>query len=212
VADTKISALTAASLIADTNEFAINESGTSKKVTGLQIKDYIGDSVANQSTAAQTPTAATLTAITGSLLTIPTAKLRIGTVFKWHLEMSKTANGTAARNFFVRLGTAGTTADTAILTYTSSAGTAAIDAGYLDIVVTIRGPLSASCIARGMFVQYHDLTTGGFLASGKPIEVKGVTSGTFDATTANLKIGLSVTTGASEVITFEQVVAEAKNL
>jgi len=40
VADSKISALAAASAVADANEFAINEAGTSKKVTGLQNKTH----------------------------------------------------------------------------------------------------------------------------------------------------------------------------
>ncbi len=41
MADSKISALTAASAAAAANEFAINESGTSKKVTAAQIKTLI---------------------------------------------------------------------------------------------------------------------------------------------------------------------------
>lgn len=41
MADSKISALTAASVAAAANEFAINEAGTSKKLTAMQLKDYI---------------------------------------------------------------------------------------------------------------------------------------------------------------------------
>ena len=44
MADTKISALTAASAAAAANEFAINEAGTSKKVTGTQVKTFVSDS------------------------------------------------------------------------------------------------------------------------------------------------------------------------
>jgi hypothetical protein len=40
MADTKISALTAATVVADANEFAINEAGVSKKVTAAQILGY----------------------------------------------------------------------------------------------------------------------------------------------------------------------------
>jgi hypothetical protein len=40
VADTKISALSAATTVAAANEFAINEAGTSKKVTAAQIRNY----------------------------------------------------------------------------------------------------------------------------------------------------------------------------
>jgi hypothetical protein len=41
MADTKISALTAASAAAPANEFAINEAGTSKKLTGAQVRDML---------------------------------------------------------------------------------------------------------------------------------------------------------------------------
>lgn len=41
MADTKISALTAATVAAAANEFAINEAGASKKLTVAQIQDYI---------------------------------------------------------------------------------------------------------------------------------------------------------------------------
>lgn len=39
--DAKISALTAAGSVANANEFPVNEAGTSKKVTALQIYSYI---------------------------------------------------------------------------------------------------------------------------------------------------------------------------
>lgn len=42
MADSKISALTAAAAAAAANEFAINEAGTSKKLTLQQIVDYLG--------------------------------------------------------------------------------------------------------------------------------------------------------------------------
>lgn len=41
-ADTKISALTAVTSVAGTNEFAVNEAGTSKKATATQLRDFIG--------------------------------------------------------------------------------------------------------------------------------------------------------------------------
>lgn len=210
MADTKISALAAATVVADANEFAINEAGTSKKVTALLLRDYFGDSLSNQSTANQAPAAATLTYLTNSNIAVPSAKLRIGTTFNWWLSLSKTAAGTAANNFHVRLGTAGTTGDAAILTFTTGLGTAAADQGVINIRAIIRGPLSASCIAQGLFVFDHNLSATGHLVI--PTACIAVTSGTFDATTANLICGLSVTSGASIAYTFQQVIAEAKNL
>ena len=41
MANVKISGLTGASAVADANEFEINEAGTSKKVTGTQIKTFV---------------------------------------------------------------------------------------------------------------------------------------------------------------------------
>lgn len=41
MANVKISGLPSATGVADANEFEINESGTSKKVSGTQIKDYV---------------------------------------------------------------------------------------------------------------------------------------------------------------------------
>ena len=52
MADTKISALTAATSVVDANEFAINEAGTSKKVTALQIEQYLHTSISGNTGAA----------------------------------------------------------------------------------------------------------------------------------------------------------------
>ena len=41
MANVKISGLVGASSVADANEFEINESGTSKKVTGTQLKTFV---------------------------------------------------------------------------------------------------------------------------------------------------------------------------
>lgn len=210
MSDTKISALVAAVAAALANEIPINEAGTSKKLTVQQIADLFGETLRNQSTADQTPTAATLTYLTGSMITVPAAKLRIGTVLKWKLYLTKTAAGTAASTFDVRVGTAGSTADTARLSFTTDIGTAVIDIGYIEIVVVCRGPLSASGVMVGTFTMTHDLAITGF--GTKAVRVQNVVSGTFDVTTAGLKIGLTVTTGAAQAWTFKQISAEAKNL
>lgn len=213
-ADTKITNLTAASAAAGANELPINEAGADKKVTVTQIQALLGvnfgNTLRNQSTAAQSPAAGASTYLTNSNISVPVDKLRVGTVFRWTLWFSKTAAGTAARSHIVRIGTAGTTSDAAIVTLTSGTPSAAADQGYQIITVTIRGPLSASCIAHGGSMGTHQLSTTGLFAN--ETEVLLVTSGTFDCTTANLIVGLSVTTGASEALTYEQVIVEAYNL
>lgn len=158
----------------------------------------------------QTINAASSALLTGSKITVPVGKLRIGTVFRWRISLSKTAAGTAANTFIVRLGTAGTISDAAIITFTLPVGTAVVDTGEIDITVTIRGPLSASCIAQGLFTMVHNLSATGLATI--PCVVLKVTSGTFNATTAGLFASLSCTTAASTVLTFQQVIAEALNL
>jgi hypothetical protein len=210
MADTRISALTAAAAMADANEFPINEAGTSKKLTGTLVKAWAGNILRNGSTTPQSPGAGASTYLTGSSIAVPVGKLRIGTIFQWLLFFSKTGAGTAARAHIIRIGTGGTTSDAAIVTLTSGTPTGVIDSGFQKITCTIRGPLSASCIAFGSSFGTHQLSTTGLFAN--ETEVLLVTSGTFDATTANLIVGLSVTTGASEALTYEQIVAEALNL
>lgn len=164
----------------------------------------------NASIAAQSPTAATLTYLTGSAINIPFGKLRIGTILHWVFDVTKTAAGTAATAFHVRIGTAGGTGDTAILTFTLPVGTAVTDTGIVEIWATVRGPLTGSCILQGMLFMSHNLATTG-LINVQEITIL-VTSSGFDATVANLIAGLTVTSGASVALTIQQVVAESLNL
>jgi hypothetical protein len=196
--------------MADANEFVINEAGTSKKLSGTLMKAWAGNVLRNQSTAAQSPAAGASTYLTNSNIAVPVGLLRIGTVFRWTLVFTKTAAGVAARAHIIRIGTAGTTADAAIVTLTSGTPTAAVDTGYQVVTCIIRGPLSASCIAHGASWAIHQLSTTGLFPN--EAEVLQVTSGTFDATTASLIVGLSVTTGASEALTYQQVITEVYNL
>lgn len=210
MADTKISALTAATAMADANEFAINEAGTSKKLTGTLIKAWIGDVLSNQSTATQNITAGVSAYLTGSNISVPVGKLRVGTIFKWRLSVVKTNAGTAANSIILRVGTNGTTADTAVLTFTTGTGTAAIDQALIEVDVVCRGPLSASGIFQGIMILTHELAITGF--QNKATRIHQLTSATFNVTTANLIVGLSCTTAASTVLDFLQLSAEAKSL
>ena len=217
MADTKISDMTAMAdgVLADADEFAVADATaltSDLSVTALQLRAYLGTGLRNAATAAQSPAAATSTYLTGSNIAVPVGKLRVGTVFRWHLTYTKTAAGTAARNFFIRIGTAGTTADTAVITLLTEAGTAATDVGYMMITMTVRGPLSASCIfAAGAAYSHNNSGTTGLSATNE-VGVLDVISSAFDATTANLIVGLSCTTGAAEVLTFDIVTVEAFNL
>lgn len=65
MADTKISALTAASVVVAANELAINESGTSKKITAAQMKTFVTEMV--KITADETAVSASTTLVNTGL-------------------------------------------------------------------------------------------------------------------------------------------------
>lgn len=210
MADTKISALTAATTVADANEIPINEAGTTKKITALQIKAYLGDSLQNASTADQT-ISATTAYVVGSAIAVPVGLLRIGTCFRWRIQATKTAAGTTAGcAILVKVGTLGTTGDSTRLTFTFGTPTGVIDRALIDVDVIVRGPLSGSGIITGSARLAHDLAATGF--STLPGEVKQATSAAFDVTVANLIVGLTITTTTSSAWTLTGVMAEAKNL
>jgi hypothetical protein len=208
MADTKISALTAVSAALGADELPVNEAGTSKKVTLTQVQSLI--QLCNYSVTSQAITAATLTYITGSKITVPVGKLRIGTILRWKFNITKTAAGTAASTFEVYVGTNGTTADTSRLSFTKPAGTAVADEGFIEITAIVRGPLSASGIMVGEFVMAHNLAATGHAII--PNVIVNTVSGTFDVTVANLFVGICITSGAADAITIQQVIAEAVNL
>lgn len=212
MADAKGSAGAATALANVINaDFLVVRGGANERVPAQTLLDFIGDTLSNQSVADQAVAAATLTYLTGSMLTVPAAKIRNGTVFKWILTASKTAAGVAARTFHVRIGVNGTTADTAVLSFLStSAPTAAVDEGVFEIVCTVRGANLAAATIQGVCELRHNGNTVGFAVI--PVHIIRALSAAVDLTVANLKVGLSLTTGAAEVITFQQVIAEAKNL
>lgn len=162
----------------------------------------------NQSTATQTPVAATRTYIAGSGLTISAGQIQVGTHIHWRFDMTKTAAGTAASTFDIAFGTAGTTADTARVSFTKPAGTAAIDEGWVDIDCIVKTN-SASGVVVGEFIMVHNLASTGHATI--PCVVVNTTSSTFD-TTLPTNIGICITTGASDAITINQIYTAADNL
>lgn len=181
----------------------------------LKTKDDTGfvttaGDISNFSVAAQAPAATTRTYITGSKITVPPGKLQIGTTFRWTFDMTKTAAGIAASTFDICFGTAGTTADTARVSFTKPAGTAVIDTGRVVIEAIVRGPLSASGIVTGHFNLTHNLAATGH-AIIPCVDVTTVSAG-FDITVANLFVGVCITSGAADAITIQQMIAEVWNL
>lgn len=141
---------------------------------------------------------ATLTLITGSLVPVPPQGFQIGTKLHWKLRCTKTAAGAAARSWFLRIGTAGTTADGIVATFTSGLPTGVADNAEVDIDFTVR-TLGAAATGKASLTLCHNLAATGFASI--PTEVTEATMATWNSTTAQLFISLSLTTGALEAIT-----------
>ena len=163
----------------------------------------------NNNTADVTANAAD-TYLTGSALAVPPAcTLLAGTSFRWKFGMTKTAASTATPVWTVRVGTAGTTSDAAVLTFTGPAQTAVTDNGYVEIAATLRNTGAAGIMA-GILTLTHNLDATGFANIGTP--TLQTTSSGFVTTTAGLIIGVSVNPGAAGVWTHQVVQGEMLNI
>jgi hypothetical protein len=174
---------------------------TNKKINNQSLKN-------NYSIISQTLTAAIRTYIVGSNINFIAGTLQIGTRFRWVIDVTKTAAGTAAATVDMAIGTAGTTSDTARVSFSKKAGTAVIDKGKIIIEAIVRN-ITSSGVVVGVFHLSHDLASTG-LATTPNVNVTTV-SGTFDITTAT-NIGICITSGASDVWTIQFVSAEVWNL
>lgn len=161
----------------------------------------------NFSTAAQVITTAR-TYVIGSNIAIPADALQVGTLFKWTFDVTKSAAGVAASTYDICFGTAGTTADTARVSFTKPAGTAVADNGEVTITAVVRGPVGASGIVAGHFNLTHNLAATGHALI--PCVNVTTVSAAFDIT-APTNIGVCLTGGASDSVTIQLVLAEAWN-
>lgn len=208
MADTKISALAAVGTPAGTDEFAVNQGGTSKKITLAQINAYT-DPERTAIVAAQALGTGD-TYVTGSRIVFPQAKLQAGSYYRCEMVITKTAAGVATPVFQVRTGTAGTTADTSRLSYTGVAQTAVIDTAYLVVLVTFR-VVGASAVIASWLQFTHDLAVTGFANAIRTYQGQAV-SAAFASNTASMGLGLSINAGASSAWTVQQCIAELRNL
>lgn len=170
----------------------------SKKLTTVNDAGVIDtmDDVSNVSTANQTGFAAD-TYLTGANLAIPPGLLKVGTMYYNCFDMTKTGAGTAAATVIVRIGTAGTIADTARLTFTFAVGTGVIDTGIFETWVSVRS-VGAAGVLVGMCRCTHHLAATGLTTTGASgIGIILVTSAGFDTTIAASTIGISFNGGAS---------------
>lgn len=213
MADTKISALSDIGTPTDFDELAVNDGGSSKRMTLNALVAYLDQRgrVNNTSVTNQTGMA-TDTYLVGSNTLIPIGRLQAKSMYRCRWNAVKTAAGTATPIVQVRLGTNGSTADTSRVTHTFAAQTAAVDEAHFEVRVTFRtvGSGTAAVIA-STAILHHRLATTGFNNAGGSDNEVGV-SGGFDSTVSNLQIGLSVNGGTSASWTITQVQSELFNL
>lgn len=179
----------------------IDDAGNNRAV-GLGI-------LMNYSVASQAPAAASRTYITGSRIDVPVNKLQVGTCFEWVFNITKTAAGVAASTFDICVGTAGTTADTARVSFAKPAGTAVADQGTVVIRAVVR-TIGATGVMAGDFTLTHNLAATGH-ALIPCVNVSTISAG-FDMTVADLKVGVCITSGAADAITLQMVQAKAWNI
>lgn len=149
------------------------------------------------------------TYLTGSSLIVPVSLLQVGAIFRWRFAMSKSAAGVATPLWNVRVGTAGSTADTSRILFTGVAQTGVADNGYAEIEAIVRS-IGAAGVMAGVYKLGHLLAITG-LSTSNP-DVKQTTSAGFDMTVASLIVGVSCNPGASGVWTFQLVSAEVVGL
>src|SRR6185437_5543070 len=167
MADTKISALTAATSVAAADQFAIVQSGVSKSATLAVLQSSVGAGYRNASTSSVSAAYAADTYLAGSSVTVPAGAWKVGTIYQCGFDMVKTAAGSASFTITLRMGTLGTTGDASIQTLVFGAGTAAIDSGWFEVYAVFRtvGSGTAAAVA-SMGICSHHLAATGLISTG----------------------------------------------
>lgn len=148
------------------------------------------------------------TYLAGSSLAIG-GRVQATTFFKWRFRASKTAAGVVAPIFSIRTGTAGTTADAARTTHTSTAAqTAVTDSGMIEIDAVLR-VAGSSAILQSDIRMDHVSADGAGMGT---LRYLTATSAAFDITPAGTIIGVSCNPGTAGVWTFQMVSVEGDAL
>lgn len=165
--------------------------------------------IISASAAGQTISNTTRTYLTGSNVKIPVAKIVAGAIYRCVFSVTKTAAGNAASTIDVCVGTNGTTADTARVSFTKPAGTnATVDEMWVEIDIVCKTAGASGVLVGTLRIVHHGITVGHITTA---VEVLQTTSGSFDLSVASLNLGVCFTAGASDNLTFSQVSAELLN-
>lgn len=151
----------------------------------------------------------TNTYVVGSAITVPASlTLQAGSLYRCKISCNKTAAGVAAPTAIVYVGTAGSTADTAVLTFTGAAQTGVADVGLIEILCTWRS-IGASGVLQGSFALTHNSASAVGLSGTDLIEVTGAA---FNTTTGSLIMGVALNYGAGITFNTTQVETELLNI
>lgn len=184
----------------------------SKRWTGLDDTGRAlsnGGIIANANSANVVANAAD-TYLTGSDIIVPNHGLQALTTFHWRFSCSKTGAGVAAATFIIRIGTAGSVADAARLTFTLPAQTAVADVGFFDLIAVLRNVGAAGVLAGVITLQHNNAAATGLAGAVSP--VIEVTSAAFDTTPANQVVGVSCNPGAAGVWTFVTITGRGNGM
>ena len=169
--------------------------------------------VKNWSTADQAivGSASTEVYITGSSLAIPQHLMQVGTLLQWRMFVLRNSGaGLNAPTWSIRVGTAGTIADAARVSFTGVAQTAAADQGTVLITAVLRSTGAAGVLVGGLSLNHQGNTAG--LANVPCLTLYQAPAG-FDTTVPGLIVGVSVNPGAASITWTHQIVtAEAINV
>mgnify|MGYP001429685839 CR=1 FL=1 len=150
------------------------------------------------------------TYVAGSSIPIPSISMTAGMWWRWQLVIVKTAAGTAQPAWSVRIGANQSTADTARLSISTAAQTAAVDLALVTILVNCYS-VGASGVLKGAVWIQHNLAATGFANTPAGFNLVGGTSAGFDnRSLGGSYIGLSINAGASADWSISQVLAEGR--
>jgi hypothetical protein len=181
---------------------SFNSVGLNKTATNA------GGILRNTSTATSSAAFATDTYLAGSSIPMPSGGPLAGGTYRLLFEVLKTTAGTAAPVITLRFGTAGTTSDSARLTFTLAAQTGVADIGIFEVYTHFRAVGSgSSAVMAGVAHIRHALAATGLNASAAITGTSGggfagdafvhVVSSGFDSTVAGSILGASFNGGTS---------------
>lgn len=192
-------------LLGDVSDTTINASGSMRKISVPGLAEVQRRLLTNFNATDDTNGFAADRYLSGSEVVMPDTPV-VGSKYRALVRITKTNVGTATPIFTLRIGSAGSTADTARGTLTFGAGTTAVDAVLVEILATFVSINSSTGAIELNARATTNLTTTGW---SNAIKAPTGASGSFNNTALGTnKIGLSYNGGTAAVHTVTYVEAE----